>query len=65
MAHLTMFVIFHVNVITRQIIIYHTFITSLLKKFIFWNENFQIIHMVSNHGLNYVKWHGSIYLQFS
>jgi len=27
-----------------------------LKKHIFWNENFQISHMVSKHGSNYVKW---------
>jgi hypothetical protein len=29
---------------------------SMLKKFIFWNENFQINHIVSKHGSNYVKW---------
>jgi hypothetical protein len=34
--------------------IYHTFITSLLI-FFFWNENFQIDHMVSKHNLNYVN----------
>jgi hypothetical protein len=40
-----------------KIPICHTFIASLLKKLIFWNENFQISHMVSKHGLYYVKWH--------
>jgi hypothetical protein len=53
MAQLTMLVIFHVNVITCQN--YHTFITSLLKIIHFLNEKFQISHMVSKHGSNYVK----------
>jgi len=48
MAHLTMFVIFHANVIICQNSnlphIYHIF-----------TENLQISHMVSKHGLNYVK----------
>jgi hypothetical protein len=35
------------------------------EKIQFWNENFQSSHMVSKHGLNNVKWHGSIYLQLS
>jgi hypothetical protein len=48
-----------------KISIYHTFITFLLKKLIFWNEKFQISHMISKHGSYYVKWHGSLYLQFS
>jgi hypothetical protein len=51
-----MFVIFHVNVITCQNFnFYHTFIVSLLKKLIFWYESFQISHMVSEHGSNYVN----------
>jgi hypothetical protein len=60
-----MLAIFHVNVITYQIFNYHTFIASLRKKLNFWNEKFQINHMVSKHDSNYVKWHGSIYLQLS
>jgi hypothetical protein len=48
-----------------KILIYHTFIASLLKKLIFWYENFQINHMVFKHDLNYMKWHGLIYLQLS
>jgi hypothetical protein len=48
-----------------KILIYHTFIAFLLKKLIFWDENLQITHMVSKHCSYYVKWHGSIYLQFS
>jgi hypothetical protein len=65
MVPLVMFVIFHVNVITCQIFnlphIYHIFV----EKIIFWNENFLINHMVSKHGSNYMKWHGSILLQLS
>jgi hypothetical protein len=38
-----------------KISIYHTFIASLLKKLVFWNEKFQINHMVSKHGSYYVK----------
>jgi hypothetical protein len=41
--------------------IYHIF----AEKFISWNENFQINHMTSKHGSNYVKWYGSMYLQLS
>jgi hypothetical protein len=64
MAHLAMSVIFHVNVIIYQNFIYHTFIVTLLfKKEL--NENFQISHIISKHGSNYVKWHDSIYLQLS
>ncbi len=48
-----------------QFSIYHTFITSLLKKLILYNENCQINHIISKHGSNYVKGHGSIYLQLS
>jgi hypothetical protein len=65
MAHLAMLVIFHVNVITCQIFnlphIYHIFVEKL--HFLKWK--FQINHMVSKHGSNYVKWHGSIFLQLS
>ncbi len=35
MTHLSMLVIYHVNVITCQISIYYKFVTSLLKKLIF------------------------------
>jgi hypothetical protein len=45
-----------------KILIYHTFIAFLLKKLIFWNEKFEINHMVFEHGSNYVKWQGSINL---
>jgi len=48
MVHLVMLVIFHVNWLLVKIWIYHTFITSLLKKLNFCNANFQIIYMVSN-----------------
>jgi hypothetical protein len=49
MDHLVMFVIFHVHVITYQNFNYHTFITFLLKKFIFWNENvFKLMTWYSN-----------------
>jgi len=65
MAHLAMLVIFHVNVIICQNFklphIYHIF----AKKFISWNDNFQISHMASKHGSNYVKWYGSMDLQLS
>ncbi len=44
-----------------KILIYHTFIASLLKKNILWDENLQIKHMVFKHDSYYVKWHGSIY----
>jgi predicted phosphatase len=65
MAHLTMLVIFYVDVISCQNFnlphIYHIFV----KKPHFWDENSQINHMVSEHGSYYVKWHGSIYLQLT
>jgi hypothetical protein len=38
-----------------KISIYRTFIASLLKKFIFWNENSQISHMIFKHGSYYVN----------
>jgi hypothetical protein len=48
MAHLTMLVIFYVDVI-----IYQNF--NLLHNYwIFWNEFFSIIHIVSKHGSYYV-----------
>jgi hypothetical protein len=52
---------FHVNVITIKFLIYHIFV----EKNHFLHENFRINHMVSKHSSNYVKWHGSIYLQLS
>ncbi len=65
MAHLAMLVIFNVNAIICQIFnlphIYHIF----AEKIISWNEKFQINHMTSKHGSNYVKWYGSMYLQLS
>jgi hypothetical protein len=58
MAHLAILVIFHVNMITCQFFnlphIYHIF----AKKIIFYDEKFQISHMVFKHGSNYVKLHG-------
>jgi len=63
MAHLAMLIIFYVDVIFCQNFnlphIYHIFVDFNF----FWNENFQINHMVSKHGSYYVKWHGSMYLQ--
>ncbi len=46
-----------------KISIYHTFITSLLQKIIFWDENLQINHIVSKHGSYYVKWHRSTFIK--
>jgi len=65
MAHLLMLVIFHVNVIICQNFNLPCIYCIFAKKLIFWYENFQISHMVSKHDSNYVKWHGSIYLQLS
>jgi hypothetical protein len=60
-----MFVIFNVDVIFNQNFnLLHIYLI-LLKKLIFWNENFKISHMVSKHGSYYMKWHGSMYLQLS
>jgi len=64
-AHLAILVIFHVNVITFQIFNLPHIYCMFVKKLIFWNEKIQINHMVLKHGLNYVKWHGLIYLQLS
>jgi hypothetical protein len=58
MAHLIMLIIFHVNVIICQISISHTCITFLLEKTIFWNENFQINHMVQ------IMWNGMVQYTF-
>jgi hypothetical protein len=57
MAHLPMFVMFHVNVITCQNFNLPHFYSIIVKKLIFWYQKFQINHMVSKHGSNYVKWH--------
>jgi hypothetical protein len=55
MAHLVMLIIFYVNLITCQVFdvprIYHIF----AEKFHFWDEIFQINHMVSKHGSYNVK----------
>jgi hypothetical protein len=65
MSHSTMLFILHVNGITCQNFnlshIYHIFAekNNFLKYF------FQIHHMISKRGSNCVKWHGSIYFQFS
>jgi hypothetical protein len=40
-------------------------IASLLEKLIFKNIFWWINHMVFKHGPNNVKWHGSIYVEFS
>jgi len=65
MAHLTMFVIFNVDVITCQnfnlLHIYHIFV----EKVIFWNDFKKNSHIVSKHGSYYMKWHGAIYFQLS
>jgi hypothetical protein len=65
MANLVMFIIFYVDVIFCQNFnlphIYHI----CVGKTHFWDEFFEINHMVSKHGSYYVKWHGSIYLQLS
>jgi hypothetical protein len=62
MAHLVMFVIFYVNVIFLiKISIYRIF----AEFFHFWDQKFQISHMVSKHGSYYMKWRGSLYLQLS
>jgi hypothetical protein len=61
MAHLAIFVIFHMNVISCQIFN----LPHFFSKHIFWNEKFRINHMVSKHSSNYVKWHGSIKFQLS
>jgi hypothetical protein len=58
-----MLVIFHVNVIIRQKFNLSHIYCIFATKFIFWNEKFQINHMVSKHGSNYVKWRGSINFQ--
>jgi hypothetical protein len=61
-----MLVIFHVNVITYQNFnLPYSYHIKLLRKLIFWDEKIQINHMLSKYGSNYVKWHGSIYLQLS
>jgi hypothetical protein len=57
-----MLVIFHVNVIICQIFNLPHIYRIFAEKLIFWNEKFQINHMASKHGSNYVKWHRSIYL---
>ncbi len=57
-----MFVIFYVNVIFLiKISIYRIF----AEFFHFWDQKFQISHMVSKHGSYYMKWRGSLYLQLS
>jgi len=48
MAHLVMLVIFLWMWLFVKFSIYHTFIASLLKKFISWDEKVQINHMISN-----------------
>jgi hypothetical protein len=65
MAHLTMLVIFYVDVITCQNFNLPHIYYILVEKTHFLNENFQISHMVPKHGSYYVKWHGSIYLWLS
>jgi len=60
-----MLVIFHVNVLTCQNFKLPHIYCIFVLKIIFWDENFQISHMVSKHGSKYVKWHGLIYLQLS
>jgi len=62
MAHLTMFVIFHVNVITWQNFNLPHIYFIFAKKIIFRNEKNQISHMASKHGSNYVKWHHLVYI---
>jgi len=56
MAHLPMFFIFYVDVISCQKFnlphIYHVF----AEKAPFWYENLQVDHMVSKRGSYYVKW---------
>jgi len=65
MAHLTMHVIFHMNVINCENFnlphINHIWKNSK-KNF---NEKFQIGDIVSKHGSNYVKWYGSTCFQLS
>jgi len=65
MVHLVMLVIFNVDVIIFQNFnLLHIYII-FVDNFFFWNEKFQIGHMVSKDGPNYVKWHGSICFQLS
>jgi hypothetical protein len=48
MAYLIMLVIFHVNMITCQNKKFTTHLLQICWKKIFWDENFEINHMVSN-----------------
>jgi hypothetical protein len=61
MAHVAMCVIFHVNVIICQIFNLSHIYCIFVEKPHLLDENFQINHMVSKHGSNYVKIHDSIY----
>jgi hypothetical protein len=55
-SHLAIFVIFLVNVITCQVFnLPYIYCIFVKKKLFFFNEIFQISHMVSKHGSNYVK----------
>jgi hypothetical protein len=61
MTRLAMLVIFHVNVITLSNFQFTIHLSHLCcKNWFFWNENFQINHMVCKHGSKYVKWHGPL-----
>jgi hypothetical protein len=60
-----MLVIFYVDVMIYQIFNLPHIYSAFIGKILFWDENLQINHMVSKHGLYYVKWYGSIYLQLS
>jgi hypothetical protein len=50
-----MFVIFYMDVISCQNFNLPHICLIFVEKFIFWNENLQINHMVSKHGSYYEK----------
>jgi len=65
MAYLTMLFIFQVNVITCQNFNLSHIYRIFAKKTHFLKWKFSNKYMVFEHGSNNVKWHGSIYFQFS